>query len=187
MKLVTATAALSLLIMGVAVLAETPGTTANRLLLARVGELSRMHRVTKTPVKMDVAASFLCAAPSPARKPPGTPHSDYYCHVFVDEAGRPMMESGKGTYPAGTLIVKQKFADVKGKSVELYTLMRKMEPGYDAEHGDWEYSIVNRQATQVLARGRLESCIECHKAYKAADYVTRLYIPEIEPAEKPAQ
>ena len=168
----------SVFALGMVVFAETDDSTGERLLIERVREVSKMHRVTEKPFKMIPAAAFDCVAPTRASKQTRTPHGDYFCHVFVDEAGRQTMTSGSGEYPVGTVIVKQKFADSRGKATELYTLMRKMEPGYDTEHGDWEYSIVNRKATQVLARGRIESCIECHKSYEQTDYVTRLYIPE---------
>lgn len=146
--------------------------------LNAVRNLKELIRVTDKPFKMDAVASTLCAAPSSARRDPNDVHQDYYCHVYISKAGLPVMKSGEGTYPEGTVVVKQKFADQRAKTVELYTAMRKRQPGYDPEHGDWEYSVVNAKATKVLSRGRTDSCIECHQPYAPTDYITRLYLSD---------
>ena len=48
--------------------------------------------------------------------------------------------------------------------------------GYDSKHGDWEYSVIDAQATHVLARGHVESCASCHDDYAKSDFVTRTYM-----------
>ena len=121
---------------------------------------------------MDGVVAYNCRAPMQ----PVAPHGDFYCHVFVNEAGLDTMRTGQGQYPVGTVIVKQKFADDQGTETELFTVMRKMADGYDSENGNWEYSTVDRSAKNVLSRGRLESCINCHNAYEKTDYVTREYL-----------
>jgi hypothetical protein len=40
-------------------------------------------------------------------------------------------------------------------------LMRKREPGYFPEGGDWEYAVVSPEG-RVLAEGRLVLCARCH-------------------------
>jgi hypothetical protein len=132
----------------------------------------RLHQVTKVPFLMDGVVASNCRAPMQ----PVEPHGDFYCHVFVNEAGLETMRSGKGVYPVGTVIVKQKFTDKQGTQTELFTVLQKMEDGYDSENGDWEYSTVDHSAKNILSRGRIESCIDCHKAYEATDYVTREYL-----------
>jgi len=90
--------------------------------------------------------------------------------VHFPQCGRQHQEN------KGTVIVKQKFADRAATKTELYTVMRKMDDGYDADNGNWEYSIVDRSAAKVLSRGRTDSCIACHAPYARTDYVTRLYM-----------
>ena len=150
----------------------------DRLLVDAVSTIARMHRMTEQPFRMETQAAFLCVAParSSDNSAPGDPHHDYFCHVYITDDGVNTMKSGLGTYPVGTIIIKQKLADKQGKKIELYTLMRKMEAGYDPEHGDWEYSVVDKRAKTVLSRGRTDSCIECHQAHYETDYVTRAYL-----------
>ncbi len=168
--------AASTLILATWGLQESNDQADDGLLVATAKGVGKLDRITSHPVKMNPQVSTLCTAPAQAR--PQAPHGDYYCHVFITSGGANTIRSGEGNYPVGTVIVKQKFADAKGKSTELYTLMRKMEPGYDPEHSDWEYSVVNRKATQVLARGKIASCIECHQSYRETDFVTRVYLDD---------
>src|SRR5262249_15058679 len=99
-----------------------------------------------------------------------------YCHVYVTANGLDVLRSGEGTYPVGTWIVKAKYADQGTSKIELFTRMRKMPAGYDPDHGDWEYAVIDRDRVTVLAQGTLANCIACHDAHKATDYVTRVYL-----------
>ena len=56
--------------------------------------------------------------------------------------------------------------------------MRKMAAGYDPEHGDWEYAVLDGTNKRVLSRGRIDSCIECHRHYAETDFVTRSYLKQ---------
>jgi len=170
-----------LVLTGIAVLgcglafAETFGEGDTEI-ATEVGLVHIKHRVTQKLFKMEPEAARLCAPPGRAKA--HNPHADYYCHVYITPIvpAQETMESGKGVYPAGTVIVKQKFLDAEGKKPALFTVMRKMKPGYDKEHGDWEYSIVDSTAERVFSRGKTDSCIGCHAAYKETDYVTRAYM-----------
>lgn len=50
-----------------------------------------------------------------------------------------------------------------------------MTAPHDPDHGDWEYAVLDRDK-RVLARGRIESCIECHRNDASTDFVTRAYL-----------
>lgn len=133
---------------------------------------SKLHRVTDAPFRMDDETAALCL-----RNPKSfNAHSDYYCHVYVNEIGLETMKSGKGVYPVGSVIVKQKYSDPEATETELFTIMRKMKRGYDNAHHNWEYSIVERTGMRELVSGRLEACIKCHEDYARSDYVTRVYL-----------
>ena len=56
--------------------------------------------------------------------------------------------------------------------------MIKREPGYDPENGDWEYAYEKRwpEAERSVVRGKLGSCIECHKGARITDYLFRSYL-----------
>ena len=152
--------------------AQDDGILATKAALAATGENKKLHRVTKTSFRMSPAAAHLCNVGPTQRRP----HVGYHCHVFTSENALRTIQTGEGTYPVGSVIIKQKFYTQFAKQTALFTLMRKMDPGYDVEHGDWEYSIVDSAGTDVLLAGREESCIKCHKHYADTDFVSRVYL-----------
>jgi hypothetical protein len=170
----------SVLLVGLLAYTKSDEIDDNQLLVNEAANVAKLHRITEEPFKMDAVTATLCRVEPKTTEEPGDPHGSYYCHIYINDAGQKTMETGEGTYPVGTIVIKQKFTDRKAKNVELYTLMRKMESGYDPEHGDWEYSIINRTAKKVLSRGKTDSCIACHQQYAALDYVSRLYLPLLE-------
>ncbi len=162
------------LVLGCAITVAAETGRDDQTLVEAAANTAKLHRVTESPFKMTNASAALCRPAFDVQ--PHNPHWDYYCHVFINDAGLATMKTGKGSYPKGTVIVKQKFADRAGTKTELFTLMRKMDDGYDSDNGNWEYSIVDRNAAKVLSRGRTDSCIDCHTQYAGSDYVTRLYM-----------
>jgi hypothetical protein len=129
-------------------------------------------RVTNRPFHVvSPANSVACASGFP-----NNPHTGHWIHVFVTQGGYDAMRSGKGVYPKGTLILKQKFMDAAASKTDVFTGMLKREKGYNAEAGDWEFFVVNSNATTVRAAGRLESCIDCHAPFHSSDFVSRRYL-----------
>ena len=55
--------------------------------------------------------------------------------------------------------------------------MKKREPGYDADKGDWEYFVFDGKGREMKANGKLEKCQGCHLEDKRTDFVSRRYIP----------
>ncbi len=133
-------------------------------------------RVTKSPFRIESSLFVLCV-PN-IRSVPNNPHGDRWIDVYVTDGGRRAMSSGKGTYPEGTVILKQKYTDPAGTKTELFTGMLKREKGYNAQVGDWEFFALNSDATAITASGRIESCIDCHRPYKNTDFVSRRYLDE---------
>lgn len=148
-----------------------------------VGTLNKLHRVTETPHPMadSTAKSCTISYNSNIHEGSGQPA---YCHVYVSQHGREALVSGNGNYPTGTVIVKSKLKNDKSKEAILYTVMRKMSRGYDSEHGDWEYSVLDGPSGRILASGKIDSCIACHQEYSASDYVTRAYMEDNLPKNK---
>lgn len=132
-----------------------------------------MTRVTAKPFRVEWAGSPLCQRPNVISH---SPHGMHWIHVFVSSIGTNAMAKGKGTYPVGTVILKQKFLDAAGTNTDFYTGMRKRETGYNPELGDWEFFILDRGGSMVTARGRIESCMDCHAKYPATDFVSRRYL-----------
>jgi hypothetical protein len=86
------------------------------------------------------------------------------------------MMSGKGTYPTGTIILKEKFQDAAGTQTDLFTGMLKREKGYAPKTGDWEFFALNSDATAVTSAGNVQSCINCHAPLRDTDFVSRRYL-----------
>ena len=147
-------------------------------LAALVGQYAKLHRVTEKPHQMQDTTALLCDAPRV--RPPQSPHEaailPAYCHVYVNESAKEPITKGEKDYPVGSLLVKSKLHLPDSKEPELFTVMLKREAGYNAEHGDWEYAVLEGHSFRVLARGRIESCIDCHQAYQKTGYVTRTYL-----------
>jgi hypothetical protein len=141
--------------------------------IKRGGE--QMVRVTAKPFFVVWSGIFSCRWP-PSEK--HTPHGSHWIDVFVTPGGTNAMMTGKGTYPEGTMILKQKYSDEKATETEFFTGMLKREEGYNPDAGDWEFFMLNASGTMVTARGRIESCVECHQKYAATDFVARDYLKE---------
>ncbi|MDX1961698.1 MAG: cytochrome P460 family protein [Pirellulales bacterium] len=159
-------------------------------------------RVTDAPYSIDWKVAQLCREPTPQELPLENPHRAHWIHVHVNALAEKPIQTGTGVYPPGSLIIKEKFAGTlpwaqpaprneanlqnapasrkeRLKTPELFTAMLKREPGYNPDCGDWEFLVIDGRATQVLARGKIESCMDCHKDYKGTDYVTRAYLPAV--------
>lgn len=113
-----------------------------------------------------------------------TPHVDFWIHVFVTPEATNIIRSSKGVYPEGTIILKQKFLDAEAKQTEFFTGMRKRETGYNPDCGDWEFFTLDKTGTKVTARGKIDSCMDCHANFKETDFVSRKYLKP--PAAQPA-
>jgi len=151
---------------------EDDGSLAAKAIQVVSGEKQSLVSVTESPFRMSPSTATLCRI-DPTGSPP---HAGYHCHIFVNGNAVETIESGNGKYPIGSVIIKQKYSSQFARRTELFTIMRKMEEGYDDENGNWEYSVVDSSAEQFLSRGREESCITCHTLYKNTDYVSRAYL-----------
>lgn len=150
--------------------------------LSEITKADNFAAVTKERYLMAPDTEMRCAFPLNWHEV----HGPRYCEVYITKDSLPMIQKGIDDYPIGTIIVKWKFDKKEGGSRELATVMRKMPPGYSVQHGDWEFAVVNANATQVLARGRIDSCMNCHDNYKTTGYVTREYLERSrEPNDEP--
>jgi hypothetical protein len=127
-------------------------------------------RVTAKPFHVVPAAQFACRSASSV-----SPHDGHWIHVYVTQTGYETMSSGKGTYPRGTIILKEKFRDAAGTQTDLFTGMLKREKGYAPETGDWAFFVLNSKATAVTAHS-VQSCVHCHASLRSSDFVSRRYL-----------
>ncbi|HEX8552886.1 MAG TPA: cytochrome P460 family protein [Abditibacteriaceae bacterium] len=124
--------------------------------------------------------AVLCAPPSVSRQRSlANPHEDKWIRVWVNEAGRePLLHQKTPVFPRGAVIVKEKLAEKTSVKPELLTVMIKRDKGFDAKNGDWEYYVMNGDATEVHQGGKLQNCQSCHIPQKENGYVFRDYLPE---------
>jgi len=122
---------------------------------------------------MDPVSALSCVYIAP--RPPNDPHAKFYISVFVNDTGlKAMQKRIPGPFPAGSMIVKQKFRE-KNTSPELLTMMIKREPGFDPKFGNWEYLVATGDGKSIFGRGKLEQCQGCHVSMASQDYVYRNY------------
>lgn len=136
-------------------------------------------KVNDEAKRMDSTTAILCARPTAAQEDRDSkdPHKNKYINVFINSLGKDEMLTKKSPkFPVGTVIVKEKLSSPDSKSPELLTVMIKREKGFNAEVGDWEFLTLNGEATEVTAKGKLESCQACHIGYTQNDYISRIYL-----------
>jgi len=146
---------------------------------AKLKDKTLWNRVNDEPYYLTQNLAIQCAAPTAAdykRQRENNPHKSAFITVYVNNDGKDAMFTQQSPrFPQGSVIVKEKFESKDGKPV-LYTIMRKREAGYNPELGDWEFSVVGANGTEVLAKGKLENCQSCHVGEGTSDFVFRDYV-----------
>ena len=89
--------------------------------------------------------------------------------VYINNIGKEVSDKGSGSYPVGTMIVKEAYKDGK---LEVLTMMVKRGEGYDPANGNWEYFMSMPDFSGLdKNRGKIGMCIGCHGQTKNTDYV----------------
>jgi hypothetical protein len=137
-------------------------------------------------------APFLCREPSsrvlPSETPENSPHGQKLYYLFAREADDyiRLPWQNKGTTAAvGQAIVKQTFHPravspgeatrpgrdyatrdgvvyTTGEAAELF-IMTKLDPETPGTDQGWVYGVTDREGRNVLATGRIASCMGCHE------------------------
>lgn len=147
---------------------------ANEDLLARARDPQRMVQFTKERVLIIGSLATDCGLPDPN-------HAELLgkrqaaIQVYVNPESFASFLNDDAKFPVGTMILKEKFPDMDAKVPELYTGMLKQEKGYNPKAGDWEFFVLSGDRNAVTARGRIDSCMDCHQQYAKSDFVTKRY------------
>lgn len=105
------------------------------------------------------------------------PHMRMYITVYVNRIGQKAMFAKDPQFPEGSVIVKEKSGtEADWRKPVLYTIMRKREAGYNPKVGDWEFSVVAANGTDMQATGKLEKCQLCHVEQRDRAFVFRDYM-----------
>jgi len=138
-------------------------------------------KINSKPFQMQPQAAAACAAPMPSQSP-RSPHMMKYVTVYVNDLGKKAMTTQKSPiFPVGSIILKEKLSKPDSKHPELMTVMVKREKDFNPGCGDWEFMVFSGDGKLVTARGKIESCANCHQTLPAlsSDYVFRnYYLPE---------
>ncbi len=94
------------------------------------------------------------------------PHGAYLT-TYVSPAVLAALQSKSGKLPDGAIIVKENFSPEK--ELAAVTVMYR-RTGYNPEEGDWFWLKFAPDKT-VLAEGRVDGCINCHRAVQNNDWV----------------
>lgn len=70
--------------------------------------------------------------------------------------------------PDGSILVKENYGEDR-KTLKALTPMYKVK-GYNPEGGDWFWAKYGPDG-KVIAAGKVESCINCHRGGRTRDYV----------------
>lgn len=85
-------------------------------------------------------------------------------------------------YAPGTVIVKENFQDhehAPGRAASVTAMIKRL-PGYDPEHGDWEYLEFSAAGILTLAGSSRRPevnvrCVQCHANVAERDYVFAIH------------
>jgi hypothetical protein len=145
-----------------------------RLSISEIRDYRTMFRVNQQPVDMVEQTKMMCAPPSLTYGPHYDPGVVYY----INDVARQGLNSfrDKKLFPIGTIIVKEKQETRTESSVQIITVMKKVQPG-DSEDS-WDYKMYDtRKWVEVdpsihSATPVRRTCLECHRRYRANDYVS---------------
>lgn len=96
-----------------------------------------------------------------------------YGVVYANDLAREAIKSKTPlTYPVGSVIVREKLLYAEGDPrPQLLAVMIKRAHGFNPKGGDWEFLLADGAATRIHERQKKGSCLECHAAQRARDYV----------------
>ena len=146
---------------------------------ASLKDTTAWTRVNDKPYFISSRLNELCAVPTAndyERERKTNPHVSTFITVYVNNIGRKAMFARNPQFPEGSIIVKEKIHDYETRKPVLYTIMRKRERGYNPELGDWEFSVVGPNGSEVQGTGKLENCQSCHISERDSDFVFRSYV-----------
>ena len=89
----------------------------------------------------------------------------YEVDVYASPAASDAATAASGEIPTGARLIEEHFqrspaADGPSHAGPLM-MMEKMDKGFDPDHGDWRYVVVN-SAGELVQDGKIESCAGCH-------------------------
>lgn len=142
---------------------------------------SDWHKLFAEPRNVAMQLALMCRTAFESElKYLDSEHSKFFVQLFVNtqEAVNLMKTEGARTFPEGTTIVKEKWAqtdamalDKSKKTAAGLGIMIKAGKGFDPEGGDWQYMYMDEAGKVTTDQQQLQHCRACHMAEKARDAV----------------
>ena len=111
-------------------------------------------------------------APAPTKEPATHAGAQSFGVVYANAAARgPIIAPEPQTFPAGSVIVREKLASADAEQPELLAVMIKRAPGFNPKAGDWEFLLVDGTGSKVIERQKKGSCLDCHVSQRERDFV----------------
>ncbi len=101
---------------------------------------------------------------------PSGQHNGDFVRSYMNDVAVDAIANFTGTFPDGTIFVKEQYSDAAGTVKTGHTVMLKLD-GYDAAHGDWFWVAYNAKGETTVHNGMAPYCSDCHTAAKATDWV----------------
>ena len=171
---VFATACLAAVVLPRGQNSRADGSTKGPITISEVKNYRKMFRVNEKPIDMVEATKMMCAPPAWG----DGPHYDPGVVYYINEVARDGLKSFQKTrlFPLGSIIVKEKQERRTDDSVQIITVMKKVQSG--GSEDSWEYRMYDtRKWVEIdFSKGAThpasKTCIECHRRYKDNDYIS---------------
>jgi hypothetical protein len=149
-------------------------TANNKISISEIRDYRKMSRVNEQPMDMVEQTKLMCAPSSLVYGPHYNPGVIYYINDIAREGI--ITYRDKKLFPVGSIIVKEKQERRTEDSVQIITVMKKIQSGNSED--SWEFKMydtrkwaevdVSKQRTTPVPK----TCLECHRRYKENDYVS---------------
>ena len=98
--------------------------------------------------------------------------------VYANDAARhALVDEKKPRFPVGSIIVREKLALADDTKPMVLVAMIKHERGFNPEANNWEFLVIDGNASTIQRREKIGDCLACHKEQKKTDFVFRYYLP----------
>ena len=88
-----------------------------------------------------------------------------------------MLSKGRGTFPEGSIIVREKLSSPAATSPEILVVMIKREKNFNPRANDWEFLTINGDVKKIVKREKEGKCQQCHASEAKHDFIFRYPAP----------